>query len=800
MADSSKAPTKRQLKKIVKTQESLLKKEPDNVAARVKLAGALKDLGRLSEALEHYHQVASWYRNAGRKVQALAVCRSVLEFVPDDAASLSMIAEIESPAPSEESLGTAGDAAADVSGGTGHLPPDSYGESGQGDRVSLKDALSVKAASSNSISVVTDFGGSKPGNGPVSERPRKATERTGRTDSGPGRAIGRIPIVKRAVVRRRRPTQETIKDIEPPKPETDRAGTSSPEDEATPSRPIPESVIRRTLPPEGIEAAARRAIGEEGFSEEVPTVEREVGLGPSSGDTGQPNETVEREVIPSPSPGDSELSIATQEREVGTQGLETVEGQGAGSNGAAESDVANPSDSEDRILDVGHLDAPGTDDSVVVDDSPPDGVPSAQEGAGLVRRPPPLPRDEPLIPDSFGLAEDEISEDGPMPPGEEGQGGRFRTQPLTSFLGRRPRRHTSPSLLDIREVLHAKSEDEIDVLSRDEESVFAEMADEHRRKRVSDGSRTSGKVKGRPEPQEDVETGAGTVGDVPGEAEVEEVALEDVALFKDLPDDVMAELRSRVVLRDMERGEYVVREGDPGNALFVLLAGKAVVEKTQEDKVSVLTELGPGSFFGEFALLSDRKRHASVRALGPIRIVEISRKVIGRLAKSHKEVAKVLRSFYRRRLLDTLIAATPFFNSLDEKERAAIVPRLRFKRLSPGDSIIQEGSETGGFYLVLVGRVLVTKKSRDGGVQTLAELGEGEYFGEMSLLKGRPAMASVVAAVPTELVEVAAKDFYRVVGDHPEIWQDVDKEVRRRELANHAILSGRSRSGEPGIV
>ncbi len=61
-------------------------------------------------------------------------------------------------------------------------------------------------------------------------------------------------------------------------------------------------------------------------------------------------------------------------------------------------------------------------------------------------------------------------------------------------------------------------------------------------------------------------------------------------------------------------------------------------------------------------------------------------------------------------------------------------------------------------------------------------------------------MASVVAAVPTELVEVAAKDFYRVVGDHPEIWQDVDKEVRRRELANHAILSGRSRSGEPGIV
>ncbi len=795
MAESSKAPTKRQLKKIVKAQESLLKKEPDNFAARVKLAGALKDLGRIEEALIHYHQVAEAYRAAGRRVQALAVCRSVLEFAPSDQVSLDMVAELDVPpppadfahqdVPDAEAGGAASSLAGDVAFGEADQdtadvvvvddPDEIDMDRRHRGRQLMERGRRTREPSKSPVSIVTDFGpsASAPGRAGAGQVRRGVSR-------GSGQAIGRIPIVKRPVLRPSRKSQETVRDIEPPAPEPiEGEVTPVRREEATPSRPVPESVIRRTLPPSKIEDAARDAVEQmEGFEEDVPTVDRSLG---------------KDEAAPGDVTADGGNAAPAEER---VAGLQAGTGHDAG--------TVQPAGGQGKDFHRG--DAPLDEDSVVVEEDHEgseggfEAPVSASPGPSAGRRPPPMPRDEPLVPDSFGVDADELMADVGTPPAAiPGGDAPLIQEPGSGFLGGgRPRRHTSPSLLDIREVLHARSEAEIAVLNPDEEAVFAEMAREREQRRKPGRKQPErGGQGGREKKAEKKQETVGLHAD--SEKKEGAVRIEHVALFRDLPDEAIEELRARVSIRDLSAGEFIVREGDPGNALFILLSGRAVVEKGEGGRAAKLAELEPGAFFGEFALLSDRKRHASVRAMEDVKVAEISRRVIGRLAKSHKDVAKVLRRFYRRRLLDTLMAATPFFKGLDAKERAALVPKLRFKRLSPGDKIIREGTETGGFYLVLVGKVAVTTETTDG-TQKLAELGEGEYFGEMSLLKGRPAMATVSAVIPTELVEVDAKDFYRIVGDHPEIWKDVDNVARRRELANHAILAGRGEGGDPAIV
>ncbi len=75
----------------------------------------------------------------------------------------------------------------------------------------------------------------------------------------------------------------------------------------------------------------------------------------------------------------------------------------------------------------------------------------------------------------------------------------------------------------------------------------------------------------------------------------------------------------------------------------------------------------------------------------------------------------------------------------------------------------------------------------------LATLGEGAYFGEMSLLSGGRASATVTASGPVELAQLSPRDFYDIVSAYPVIWEELRREANRRELLNQNILAGDTR-------
>ena len=283
-----------------------------------------------------------------------------------------------------------------------------------------------------------------------------------------------------------------------------------------------------------------------------------------------------------------------------------------------------------------------------------------------------------------------------------------------------------------------------------------------------------------------------------------EVQLEEIALFRDLSETSREMLQSRLVRRSEKQGTDIVREGDPGNALFVVSSGQVRVTKQDRQGNTVnLATLGPGAFFGEFALLSDRKRHATVTVAEEGVFFEISRKVIADLTKSDPSFGNTLRQFYRRRLLGTLVRSAPFFDPLNKKEREALMGRLRFRRIPESSKIITEGEPGGGFFLILIGEVQVTKTQPDGSEKVLSTLTDGSYFGEMSLLKGGNAVATVTTVTPTEIVQLAAAEFYRILSKYPQIWEEVNREAKRRELANLQILSGRTpdpKSSDDSVV
>jgi hypothetical protein len=78
----------------LKELEKRLQKEPGNLGLKVTVAGLLHESGRTVEAIELYRSVAIAYRDAGRKAQATAVCKSILQLAPEDEQCRMLLASL----------------------------------------------------------------------------------------------------------------------------------------------------------------------------------------------------------------------------------------------------------------------------------------------------------------------------------------------------------------------------------------------------------------------------------------------------------------------------------------------------------------------------------------------------------------------------------------------------------------------------------------------------------------------------------------------------------------------------------
>jgi CRP/FNR family transcriptional regulator, cyclic AMP receptor protein len=95
-----------------------------------------------------------------------------------------------------------------------------------------------------------------------------------------------------------------------------------------------------------------------------------------------------------------------------------------------------------------------------------------------------------------------------------------------------------------------------------------------------------------------------------------------------------------------EKGETVVRRGEKGNGLYLILDGSAEVRRGAR----LLARLGAGQFFGEMSLFDDQPRSADVRALRPSKLVALSKWEFWGFAASEPSVVLSILAEMSRRL------------------------------------------------------------------------------------------------------------------------------------------------------
>jgi CRP-like cAMP-binding protein len=124
---------------------------------------------------------------------------------------------------------------------------------------------------------------------------------------------------------------------------------------------------------------------------------------------------------------------------------------------------------------------------------------------------------------------------------------------------------------------------------------------------------------------------------------------------------------------------------------------------------------------------------------------------------------------------------TPLFSSLDERRLRALIERVRLLQLDPGHVVFEAGDPGDALYVVASGEVAVVVGEDDARTE-LARLGEGAFFGEIALVARQPRNATVVAAVPTDLLAIDRDVLFELIEDEPAVLRTILRFLRDRLL------------------
>lgn len=233
-------------------------------------------------------------------------------------------------------------------------------------------------------------------------------------------------------------------------------------------------------------------------------------------------------------------------------------------------------------------------------------------------------------------------------------------------------------------------------------------------------------------------------------------------LFGSLDEDSLTTVIGALKELKLPANTEVIKQGDEGDYFYIVEDG-LVNFYVNGEKVN---NSGPGSSFGELALMYNSPRAATATAETDLVLWALDRLTFRRilLAKTSK----------KRQLYEGFIKEVPVLSNLSLFERSKLADALDTEFFKPGEVIIKEGEVGENFYLLSKGEAEVSKQSEG----IIAELKRGDYFGEVALLNDLPRQATVTAKTNVEVATLDKRGFQRLLGPAVEV-------LRRQDPTKH---------------
>eukprot|EP01135_Chromosphaera_perkinsii_P002687 Nk52_evm55s226 gene=Nk52_evmTU55s226 len=231
---------------------------------------------------------------------------------------------------------------------------------------------------------------------------------------------------------------------------------------------------------------------------------------------------------------------------------------------------------------------------------------------------------------------------------------------------------------------------------------------------------------------------------------------------------------------EVASGTHVITEGDNDDIFYIITEGDFEIWATTEAGVQeyILTR-GPGSSFGELALIYYCLRTATVKAKTDGILWAIDRHTFRALLKTTTKK----RIEQNKHFLENI----PILRELKDEQITKLAGTLEIVNYEDGDFIIRQGEEGDQFFIIREGEVRVTTSTPGSDEVQVGSLKYGDFFGEMALLGNTRRAANVIACSPNGVVclAMAKVHFDNLLGELKEIkTTSVKRESEIRKIAS----------------
>ena len=231
-------------------------------------------------------------------------------------------------------------------------------------------------------------------------------------------------------------------------------------------------------------------------------------------------------------------------------------------------------------------------------------------------------------------------------------------------------------------------------------------------------------------------------------------ALKSVPLLSELTDKQIDALVDCVTTVRFDPGDVVLRKGDKGRVFYFIKSGDVECTKIGSSDDASLT-LGPGEYFGERALMTSEPRAANVIAMTELECIALDK-------DDFEAHLGPLLDRLDRNLGARVLKTMEIFKDLTDSERSKLVEEFQEEKFKAGEYVVRQGESGSKFYIIRDGTFEVSKQVGETDDRAfLANLTNGDFFGEGALLKDEPRGADVVAKTDGRVFSLEREAFDR---------------------------------------
>ena len=207
--------------------------------------------------------------------------------------------------------------------------------------------------------------------------------------------------------------------------------------------------------------------------------------------------------------------------------------------------------------------------------------------------------------------------------------------------------------------------------------------------------------------------------------------------------------------------EWVIKYGDIGKEMYFINSG--IVSVISADGSRIFNVLGPGSFFGEYALLYSQTRTASIRAETYCSFFVLHQSDFESLLEDYPAFADVV----RRHGLGRILAKIDLFQGLTDECVEALLDAMVPEAFNSNETIVQQGELGHSMYFIIKGTAEVIIGDNPHNRRVVKTLTDGDSFGELALIFDQPRSATVRAVTTCDAFTLSRREFSDVMEEFP---------------------------------